>query len=94
MKHPEGHGLPDSAVLAERDGMRGAEKDLGHGITDEAATAEGQFMHRAEHEEAEHEAAAKRGLSDEAAEWEHDLIHGAEVSSVLLFLGTDAGEIG
>lgn len=80
MKHPEGHGLPDSAALAERDMMRGADKDLGHGITDEAAIAEGQFMHRAEHEEAEHEAAAKRGLSDDAAVWEHDLIHGAEVS--------------
>lgn len=79
MKSTEGHGLTDSAAVAEHEFMHHAEEDAGHGITDKVATAEYEFMHRVEQEEHEHEAELKRGLSNEAAEWEFDLIHGAEV---------------
>ncbi|EMR70045.1 hypothetical protein UCREL1_2927 [Eutypa lata UCREL1] len=78
MKSTEGHGLTDSAAVAEHEFMHHAEEDAGHGITDKVATAEYEFMHRVEQEEHEHEAELKRGLSNEAAEWEFDLIHGAE----------------
>jgi hypothetical protein len=50
----------------------------GHGIPDIAAVEAHDMIHRAEQEEHEHEAAAKRGLPDSAAEAEYDLIHHAE----------------
>ncbi|KAI1453386.1 hypothetical protein F4805DRAFT_461805 [Annulohypoxylon moriforme] len=50
----------------------------GHGLPDEAVVEAHDMMHHAEQEEHEHEAAMKRGITDDMAEAEYDLIHGAE----------------
>ncbi|KAI1133718.1 hypothetical protein F5Y10DRAFT_260040 [Nemania abortiva] len=50
----------------------------GHGLPDNAVLGAHDFIHHAEQEEHEHEAAAKRGLPDKAAEAEYDLMHHAE----------------
>ncbi|KAI1645913.1 hypothetical protein F4815DRAFT_102738 [Daldinia loculata] len=50
----------------------------GHGLPDNAVMGAHDMIHHAEQEEHEHEAAMKRGITDEAAEAEYQLIHGAE----------------
>ncbi|KAI0852725.1 hypothetical protein F5Y00DRAFT_153594 [Daldinia vernicosa] len=50
----------------------------GHGLPDNAIKGAHDMIHHAEQEEHEHEAAMKRGITDEAAEAEYQLIHGAE----------------
>jgi hypothetical protein len=50
----------------------------GHGIPDSAAKGAHDLMHHAEQEQHEHEAAAKRGLTDEAVEKEHEFLEGIE----------------
>ncbi|KAI0128167.1 hypothetical protein F4776DRAFT_629472 [Hypoxylon sp. NC0597] len=51
----------------------------GHGLPDEAIVEAHDMIHHAEQEEHEYEAALKRGITDEMAEAEYDLIHGAEL---------------
>ncbi|KAI0379213.1 hypothetical protein F5Y04DRAFT_259995 [Hypomontagnella monticulosa] len=50
----------------------------GHGLPDNAIVGAHDMIHHAEQEEHEYEAAMKRGITDEAAEAEYDLMHGAE----------------
>ncbi|XDG09027.1 hypothetical protein ABKA04_008642 [Annulohypoxylon sp. FPYF3050] len=50
----------------------------GHGLPDAAVMEAHDMMHHAEQEEHEHEAAMKRGITDDMAQAEYDLIHGAE----------------
>ncbi|OTB00378.1 hypothetical protein M426DRAFT_237162 [Hypoxylon sp. CI-4A] len=49
-----------------------------HGLSDTAILEAHDMIHHAEQEEHEHEAEMKRGITDEAAEAEYDLMHGAE----------------
>lgn len=50
----------------------------GHGLPDSAIIGAHDMIHHAEQEEHEYEAAMKRGITDEAAQAEYDLMHGAE----------------
>lgn len=50
----------------------------GHGLPDNAVMGVHDFIHHAEQEEHEHEAASKRGLPDSAVEAEHEFMQHAE----------------
>ncbi|KAI0016871.1 hypothetical protein F4780DRAFT_633983 [Xylariomycetidae sp. FL0641] len=52
----------------------------GHGLPDASVKEAHDFIHHAEQEEHEHEAAERRGLPDSAAEAEHEFMDSVEGS--------------